>query len=89
MKQRREEDKCIIKRIYYRYEPYINIGSLVAMMPVLYFCISFYITTSDTNASVPAMKKQMIEAEKNMALLNQKVDLMLDFWRVPGRDSIQ
>lgn len=99
MKQRREEDKCLIKRLYYRYEPYISLGSLCALLPILYVAFTFYMQTTDANANIPILKAQVeentreiatnrAETDKQFALANQKLDLMMEFWQVPGRYNV-
>lgn len=89
---RRKEDRCFIKRVYYKYEPYITFGALTAAIPVVYAMFSFYSDARSAFAQVPlntlAIATNKAESDKRLAVIERQNQLMLEFFKIPGREKV-
>ena len=84
--QRREEDKCLAKRLYRAATPYVQlIGWLGVAVPVVMLLYSLAGKAEAYDGRITALEGSRMTTDQNIGLLNQKVDLMIDFWKIPRR----
>lgn len=78
---------CLLKHFYEKLTPYIQITGLVAVIvPASFF--TFYLIQEATafESRITSLESFKNDTNTNLALINQKVDLMIDFWHIPRKE---
>lgn len=98
---RREEDRAALKRWWKKSTPYAQIiMGLGSALPAIYVAIVFCAKVSDAVAAIPIIQQQIsaqqvqITANKaatdqGVALMNQKLDLTMEYLGVPRAKRVQ
>lgn len=79
--------KCMLTRIYNRYTPHIQVvgflwlvaGGFIAMQAIVQEAQAF-------GRRLTAVERAQVEYGRSAELLNQKVDLMIEFFRIPRKE---
>lgn len=82
-KPARKEDRCLVTRLYALATPYLQLVGWA------FIAVPFVILVATLIPKAEAFDSRLTATEQNYILLNQKVDLLLEFWRVPGREEFR
>lgn len=82
--QRREEDACLAKRLYRIATPYVQlIGWLGVAVPLVFMAYGLAEKAQAFDSRISTLESSRTNTDQNIAMLNQKVDLLIDFWQIP------